>query len=153
MAFAPHQLQTKYGQSIFEKRKKRMSTSFNAWILTLRFARSFFSTFLTSTNIHKKKKKSVSVLTKYENPVSSETVPFPLLPRAAAAGYISAQKKYTVNVKRDTRPKKPILLTPRCITLIPRSSLSPSCPELFFPQPNTAPERERAKLWAPPAAT
>lgn len=55
--------------------------------------------------------------------------------------------------KSGTQPKKPSLLSPRSTILIPRSSLSPSCPELFFPQPNTAPERDRAKLWAPPAAT
>lgn len=36
---------------------------------------------------------------------------------------------------------------------LPSSSLSPSWPALFMPQPKTAPERERAKLWAPPAAT
>lgn len=33
----------------------------------------------------------------------------------------------------------------------PLLSLRPSWPNLFRPQPNTAPERVRAKLWAPPA--
>lgn len=36
---------------------------------------------------------------------------------------------------------------------LPFSSLRPSCPELFFPQANTAPERDKAKLWKPPAVT
>lgn len=33
----------------------------------------------------------------------------------------------------------------------PLVSLRPSWPNLFRPQPNTAPERVMAKLWAPPA--
>lgn len=35
--------------------------------------------------------------------------------------------------------------------LLPCLSLRPSCPALFLPQPNTAPDKERAKLWSPPA--
>ncbi len=35
--------------------------------------------------------------------------------------------------------------------VLPCSSLRPSCPALFFPQPNTAPDSDRAKLWSPPA--
>lgn len=34
---------------------------------------------------------------------------------------------------------------------IPCISLRPNCPALFLPQPNTAPDKERAKLWSPPA--
>lgn len=36
-------------------------------------------------------------------------------------------------------------------TVVPWLSLRPSCPALFLPHPNTAPDRERAKLWSPPA--
>lgn len=35
--------------------------------------------------------------------------------------------------------------------LLPCLSLRPSCPALFLPQPNTAPDKDRAKLWSPPA--
>lgn len=34
---------------------------------------------------------------------------------------------------------------------LPCLSFRPSCPALFLPQPNTAPDKERAKLWSPPA--
>lgn len=34
---------------------------------------------------------------------------------------------------------------------LPCLSLRPSWPALFLPQPNTAPDKERAKLWSPPA--
>lgn len=44
-----------------------------------------------------------------------------------------------------------IILVPPTSWLLPCVSLRPSCPALFFPQPNTAPDRERAKLWSPPA--
>lgn len=36
-------------------------------------------------------------------------------------------------------------LSPPCL------SLRPSCPALFLPHPNTAPDKESAKLWSPPA--
>lgn len=35
--------------------------------------------------------------------------------------------------------------------LLPCLSLRPSCPALFLPQPNTAPDKDNAKLWSPPA--
>ena len=37
--------------------------------------------------------------------------------------------------------------------LIPVVSPRPSCPASFCPQPNTVPETDKAKVWAPPAVT
>lgn len=69
-AFAPHQLQTKYGQSIFEKRKKEYKHLLWCLHVDTHIWKIFLLTFLTSTNNHKGK-KSVFVPTKFEKPVES----------------------------------------------------------------------------------
>lgn len=63
---------------------------------------------------------------------------------------------YSAKMLHDTEIKlkiNPLSLLNVCFwqLIIPCLSLRPSWPALFLPQPNTAPDRERAKLWSPPA--